>query len=141
MSTLQNETLRVADVMLQPGRFPVVPPTMFLKQAMEEMGRTRLGIICISGPERRLDGILTDGDIRRQLLRIQKPFSAFFADDVIDHAVVSPTTVLDTSSLRSALDIMESKQVWDLPVLDAHGLLVGLLHLHPVVQKLLGANG
>ncbi len=140
MSTLQNKDLRVADVMLGLGKFPVVAPSTFLKQALEEMGKTRLGIICISGPDGKLDGILTDGDIRRQLLRIQKPFSAFFADDVIDHAVVSPTTVMDTASLRSALDVMESKQIWDLPVLDASARLVGLLHLHPVVQKLLGPN-
>ncbi|MET3900827.1 CBS domain-containing protein [Devosia sp. UYZn731] len=140
MSTLQNETLLVADVMLGMGKFPVVAPCTFLKPALEEMGKARLGIICISGPEGGLDGILTDGDLRRQLLRMQKPFSAFFADDVIDHAVLSPTTVLDTASLRSALDIMEAKQVWDLPVLNEAGRLVGLLHLHRVVQKLLGQN-
>lgn len=141
MSTLQNDAIRVADVMLPLGKFPVAPPTMLLKPALEEMGKARLGIICISGPDGKLDGILTDGDIRRQLLRMQKPFSAFFADDVIDHAVVSPTTVLDSATLRSALDIMESKQIWDLPVLNAEGKLVGLLHLHPVVQKLLGTHG
>lgn len=140
MSTLQNESLLVADVMLGLGKFPVVAASTFLKPALEEMGKARLGIVCISGPDGKLAGILTDGDVRRQLLRMQKPFSAFFADDVIDHAVVSPTTVLDTASLRNALDIMEAKQVWDLPVLDESGRLVGLLHLHPVVQKLLGPN-
>lgn len=141
MSTLQNEILRVADVMLPMGKFPVVPPTTFLKPALEEMGKARLGIICITGADGKLQGILTDGDIRRQLLKMQKPFSAFFADDVIDHAVVEPTTVQDTESLRGAIDIMETKQVWDLPVLDASGRLVGLLHLHPAVRMLLGPHG
>ena len=138
MSTRQNDALRVADVMLGKGRFPVVPPSMLLKPALEEMGKASLGIVCIVDADGRLAGILTDGDIRRQLLRMQKPFSAFFADDVIDHAVRQPTTVTETGSLRSALDVMERKQIWDLPVLDAAGRLVGLLHLHPVVQALLG---
>lgn len=140
MSTLQNKDLRVSDVMLTSGKFPVVSPGMLLKPALEEMGKARLGIICISAEDGRLAGILTDGDVRRQLLRVQKPFSAFFSDDVIDHAMTTPTTVLDSDSLLSAVNTMEDKQIWDLPVLDAEGRLVGLLHLHPVVQALLAAQ-
>jgi len=137
MSTLQNKALRVTDVMLPKAKFPVVPPSMLLKQALEEMGRWRIGMVCISGSDEKLLGILTDGDIRRQLLDVQKPFSAFFNDDVIDHAVKSPTTVLDTTPLLKAVNLMEDKEVWDLPVIDGSGILVGLLHLHPVVKLLL----
>ena len=110
---------------------------MLLKPALEEMGRARLGIVCIAAADGMLAGIITDGDIRRQLLTIQKPFSSFFSDDVIDHAVTSPVTVSEDSSLRAAIDLMETKQVWDLPVVDRTGKLSGLLHLHPVVQMLL----
>ena len=140
MSTLQGKKLRVADVMLRPDRFPVVSPSTFLKQAMEEMGRARLGMICIVGDDGTLAGILTDGDIRRQLLKMQKPFSAFFSDDVIDHAIRSPITVAPDTSLLDAVNLMEQRQVWDLPVTDGAGKLVGLLHLHPVVQILLDAT-
>jgi CBS domain-containing protein len=138
MSTEKDWLVR--DVMLPLGRFPVVPPSKFLKQAMEDMGRARLGIICIVTDDGTLAGILTDGDIRRQLLTMQKPFSAFFSDDVIDHAVRSPTTVRDDASLIDAVDVMEKKEIWDLPVLGTNGKLVGLLHLHPVVQALLGRD-
>jgi CBS domain-containing protein len=137
VSTLKNSALRVADAMLPMGKFPVVAPSRLLKPALEEMGHARLGIVCIAGEDGKLAGILTDGDIRRQLLKMQKPFSSFFSDDVIDHAVVSPTTVLDSASLRTAVDLMEARQIWDLPVLDSAGKLCGLLHLHPVVQLLL----
>lgn len=131
------EASLVRDAMLPLGRFPVVAPTVLLKPALEEMGRARLGIVCISGSDGMLAGILTDGDIRRQLLTIQKPFSSFFSDDVIEHAVTSPVTIVADSSLRAAIDLMEAKQVWDLPVVDHGGRLCGLLHLHPVVQMLL----
>lgn len=138
MSTLQNNDLRVADVMLGVERFPVVPPTMFLKQALEEMSKWRLGIVCIRQEDGSLAGIFTDGDVRRQLLSVQKPFSAFFSDDVIDHATTTPTVTLDTAPLIEAVGIMEDKQIWDLPVINASGKLVGLLHLHPVVKLLIG---
>lgn len=137
MSILQNEALRVSDVALPVGRFPTLPPTTILKTALEEMGKSRLGIVCVVKDDLTLAGILTDGDIRRQLLTMQKPFSAFFGDDVIEHAVRTPTTVQSDAPLLEAVELMEAKQVWDLPVLDKAGKLVGLLHLHPVVQTLL----
>jgi CBS domain-containing protein len=134
----RTDTLTVGDLMLPPGRFPVVKPTTLLKQAMEEMGRSRLGIVCIVGDESKLAGILTDGDIRRKLLSVQRPFSALFSDDVIVHGVTSPVVARASASIRSAVERMEEKEVWDLPVVDDQDRLVGLLHLHPVVRALMG---
>lgn len=138
MSTHNKETIVVKDVMLPLGRFPVVKPSLYFKEALVEMGRSKLGIICITNEDGTLAGILTDGDIRRKLLKVQKPFSAFFIDDVIDHAIRSPLTVNESITLREAVDLMEQKQVWDLPVMNEENKLVGLLHLHPAVQALLG---
>lgn len=137
MSTLPNKNMTVADVALPLGRFPALRETAFLKTALEEMSKSRLGIVCVTDVDGRLVGILTDGDVRRKLLTVQKPFSAFFGDDIIDHAKRGPSTVMPQDSLITAVTLMEEKQIWDLPVVDAEGILVGLLHLHPVVQALL----
>ena len=140
MSTQKNNTLLVTDVMLSLEKFPVIGETVILKEALEEMGRSRLGIACIVGDGNKLLGILTDGDIRRKLLKVQKPFSAFFVDDALDHAIRSPTTIQPNDTLIYAVGLMGKKQIWDLPVVDGQGILVGLLHLHPAVQALLGIH-
>jgi arabinose-5-phosphate isomerase len=140
MSTQNNKTMLVSDVMMGLGRVPVIEEAVILKEALEEMGRTRLGIVCIVDGNNKLLGILTDGDIRRKLLKVQKPFSAFFVDDALDHAIRAPMTIKPGDTLVRAVDVMEQKQIWDLPVVDDNGLLVGLLHLHPAVQALLGAH-
>ncbi len=140
MSTQNNKTMLVSDVMMGLGRVPVIKEAVILKEALEEMGRTRLGIVCIVDADNKLLGILTDGDIRRKLLKVQKPFSAFFVDDALDHAIRAPMTIKPGDTLVHAVDVMEQKQIWDLPVVDDNGLLVGLLHLHPAVQALLGAH-
>ena len=107
------------------------------KEALEEMGRSRLGIVCIVNLEQKLLGILTDGDIRRKLLKVQKPFSAFFVDDALDHAIREPLTIRPDDTLVHAVELMEQKQIWDLPVVREDGTLAGLLHLHRAVQALL----
>ena len=138
MSTRKNETMRVDQVMLLPNRFPVMDEREMLKEALEAMGQSRLGIACIVDSDRKLLGIITDGDIRRKLLKVQKPFSAFFVDDALDHAILAPTTTHPDDTLVHAISLMGQKQIWDLPVVDDQGVLVGLLHLHPAIQALLG---
>ena len=138
MSTRKNETMRVDQVMLLPDRFPVMDEREMLKEALEAMGQSRLGIACIVDSDRKLLGIITDGDIRRKLLKVQKPFSAFFVDDALDHAILAPTTTHPDDTLVHAISLMGKKQIWDLPVVDDQGVLVGLLHLHPAIQALLG---
>lgn len=138
MSTKKNETMRVSEVMLPLNRFPIIAEREILKEALEAMGRFRLGIACVVDNNAKLLGILTDGDIRRKLLKVQKPFSAFFIDDALVHAIRTPVTILPTDTLMRAVELMGKKQIWDLPVVNEDGKLVGLLHLHPVIQALLG---
>jgi CBS domain-containing protein len=136
MSTPKSNML-VSEVMLSLDRAPLVHKESILKEAMEGMGRARLGIVCVVDADKSLLGILTDGDIRRKLLKVQKPFSALLIDDALDHAILTPTTIRPDDSLVRAVELMEEKQIWDLPVVSIEGKLVGLLHLHPAVQALL----
>lgn len=136
MSTPKNNLL-VSEVMLALDRAPFVHKEAILKEAMEKMGQFHLGIVCVVDADKSLLGILTDGDIRRKLLKVQKPFSAFLVDDALDHAIRTPTTIDPDDTLVCAVELMEEKQIWDLPVVSNEGKLVGLLHLHPAVQALL----
>ena len=127
----------VKDVMMNLDSFPVILETVIFKEALEEMNNKKLGIACIVNQDKKLKGIITDGDIRRKLLKIQKPLSAFFIDDCIDHAILSPIVANADFTLEKAVEIMRNKQIWDLPVVDNDNKLVGLLHLHPVVEALI----
>ena len=54
MSIQKNEPMLVCDVMLSLNRFPVIRENVILKEALEEMGRNRLGIVCIINEEKKL---------------------------------------------------------------------------------------
>ena len=141
MSTQNNHhsDLTVADVMLPMEKTPKTSARTMLKEALELMDKHRLGIVCISDSDGTLRGLITDGDIRRMLSHVQKPLAALMCDDVIVHAIKSPTTVTASMSLQYAIDIMGKKQIWDLPVVD-QGKLQGLLHLHPAINAIIGVS-
>ena len=130
--------LKVKDVLLPPEKVPVMGPTTILKQALEQMNELRLGVVCIVDGDNKLIGIFTDGDVRRLLLKSQKPFAALFADDISVHAKTSFTSISSIATLRSAIAKMERGKIWDLPVVDeVSGKFMGLLHLHPAIKAVM----
>ena len=124
------------DIMLKLGDFPVVPYNMILKEALEEMNKFNLGVACLVNKKNILKGIITDVDIRRKLLKDQKPFSAFFVDDSIKHAVKKPKSSSPNKNIKETLKMMNKNEIWDLPIVQ-NKKLVGLVHLHPAMRKLI----
>ena len=73
--------MKVKEVMMKMGEFPLIEKETILKEALIEMGKINLGLVCIVDQEKKLLGLMTDGDLRRKLLKYQKPISSFFIDD------------------------------------------------------------
>ena len=130
-------SMKVKDIMIEIGYFPIIDKKTILKEALTEMGDANLGLVCIIGQNQELLGLITDGDLRRKLLKVQKPFSAFFVDDALLHANLNPIICVPEDDLKKIVRIMGEKQIWDLPVVNKYKKLVGLLHLHPAVKKLI----
>ncbi|BDS07632.1 hypothetical protein NT6N_26720 [Oceaniferula spumae] len=133
-----NKKILNQDVMLDLSMFPVVSPEMYVKKVLEVMTKHAFGIACIVDNDGKLVGIFTDGDMRRLTLHQQKPWSALFVDDILVHANTSPKTLSPNDELVDAVRFMEDKHIWDIPVVDDDGKLVGLLHLHQAIKHLLG---
>ena len=137
MSIQPGASIKVAEVMLSLDLCPVVSTPSILKAILDCMDQNRLGVVCITDKSGCLTGILTEGDLRRILLRVQKPLAAILADDVDVYAVGDPVTVFLDTSLKEAVLLMEAKRIWDLPVVTPEGKLVGLLHLHQAILSLI----
>ena len=137
MST-QIEEILVKDVMMNCDSFPVVDDRELVRETIIEMSNYGLGVVCIVDTNNKLKGVFTDGDIRRLILKVQKPIPALFVDDVKDYCTKNYSSIKPESSLKSAILLMEELNIWDLPVVDDENNLKGLLHLHPALKKLLG---
>ena len=117
--------------------FPYIKNTSFLKEAIDLMDKFRLGIICVIDEKKQIDGIITDGDLRRNLSSVQRPLPSYFMDNVLKHCSKPPLKILEDENIEEALNIIEKNEIWDLPVVNKKDEIVGLLHLHNIIRKIL----
>ena len=128
----------VKEIMLNLNEFPIVDQGELFRESIEEMNKFGLGIACIVDSNNKLKGILTDGGIRRLILRVQKPLAALFVDETFNYSTTKFTSLNELTHLNEAVTIMERHKIWDIPITDKNGTLKGLLHLHPALKFVLG---
>ena len=128
----------VKEIMLNLNEFPIVDQGELFRESIEEMNKFGLGIACIVDSNNKLKGILTDGDIRRLILSVQKPLAALFVDETFNYSTTKFTSLNELTHLNEAVTIMERHKIWDIPITDKNGILKGLLHLHPALKFVLG---
>ena len=129
-----NKKYLIKNLLIPVSKIPVLGEKNILKEALEEMMKYKFGVCFCVKKNGKLSGILTDGDVRRKILNVQKPFSALLGDDLVLHINKKPKKILNNSNLNNAFKIMKKNSIWDLPVVDKKNKLQGMLHLHPVVK-------
>ncbi len=128
---------KINNLILSYSKSAVVEEKTILKEALEKMILSKIGIACVVNKNNILMGVITDGDLRRKLLTNQKPWSALLNDDAIDHCEKKPITIRDNDSIKKAINIIRKKKIWDLPVLDKDGKFVGILHLQNILDVMM----
>jgi arabinose-5-phosphate isomerase len=120
---------RVGDLMHTGDTMPVVAEQAALREAVQEMTRTRLGMTTVVDRQGRLVGVITDGDLRRLHLR-GATFEALSAGDV---ATRTPKTIGADDLAAKALEIMEGT-ITSLVVVDESQRPRGVIHMHDILR-------
>lgn len=118
------------DDLLRKENLPIVSRETKLKDAIIKMSEGRVGSVIILD-DRKVVGVLSDGDLRRALMN-----DDFSIDCVVeDIATMNPRTFNDKDLLASdALQIIENYKIQLLIVTDKENNLVGLLHIHDLIE-------
>ena len=123
---LARKLLPVSALMHAGDELPRVSRGAALDAAVKEMSDKGLGMTCVVDEGGRLDGVLTDGDLRRRMLATPRPMAG-----TIDDAMTrSPSTIGPEALASEALQIMEEKRITSLPVVDARRMLQGVIQIH-----------
>jgi arabinose-5-phosphate isomerase len=124
---LGKKLLRVEDLMHKGDEVPRVAPEALMKDVLFEMTRKRLGLTTVTEADGMLLGMISDGDLRRQMERHGYTLLDQTAAECMTR---NPVLVGRTELATRALDLMESRKITALLVVDAGGRIEGVLHLH-----------
>ncbi len=123
--------VRVAEVMLTGKRIPRVGPDAMLDQAVDELNEKNLGAVLVVADTGRVDGIITDGDVRRFVAARQNSAAL----PVTKIMTAEPLSISDEKQAVDALSIMQQHEITVLPVVGSRAELLGILHLHDLLGK------
>ena len=129
-----NALLLAKDIMIGGKRMPVISYKKSFKEALKIMNQKKLGIVVIL-KNRFIKGLVTDGDLRREL----KNFSN--KKNLNEFMTKNPLVVNENMPATKALAIMNEKKITSLLIVSdkdykkANKVLKGIIHIHFLLQK------
>jgi len=107
----------------------IVKPKASLLEVIETIDRGAVQIALVTDPENKLLGVITDGDIRRAMLRNESLMS--LAEDIMfrDFRVLP-----SSASEEEALSLMRRESLHQIPALDEQGRVVRLFLLEEMIK-------
>ncbi len=108
----------------------LIPESSTIKQALEIINSEALRVAVVVDQDKKLLGMITDGDIRRGLLN-----DLMLSDSVAKVMNANPITAEQGASKAHLVELMEQKQILSVPLIDKENKVVGLETLHGVLSK------
>ena len=128
-------TLKVSDLMHGGPENPVIGTDAPWLEVIAALTRGRLGAVNVVDGSGHLLGIITDGDLRRAIQKINHAELENLRSDAImtRNPVIAAPDLLAYDALR----LMEDRpfQIAVLPVVDKDKLCIGLIRLHDIVRS------
>ena len=127
----KKKLVKVADLMISDERMPVISQEKSFLDVVKYISEKRLGCAVLTDEKGTMQGVLTDGDIRRILLAHHN------VENIVAKEVMtkSPKTVSAESIATKALAIMEKYSITSLAVVDENNKPVGLIHVHDLLKE------
>lgn len=126
-------TAKVSDLMLKTKELPLCKPNDRLIDLLHELSVKKCGCLLIVTENFQLEGIFTDGDLRRA---IQEKGTGALLKTIGDLMNRSAETISPNSLILKAIEKMEQnpeKPFTTLPVVE-NNILIGLIRMHDIVQ-------
>lgn len=122
---------RVKDLMLINDNIPIATENMLFTDLIKLISEYKLGMAIIIDSFGRLSGILTDGDIRRVVVKYSSELNNLRAKDVM---TINPKFVVPTDFAAHALHLMEKHSITALAVIDNDNKPIGVIHIHDLLK-------
>jgi arabinose-5-phosphate isomerase len=121
----------IKELMRTHDRIPVTRVGSHIREAAEEIDRKKIGATLVVDEDERLVGMLTDGDLRRALLR-EPDISGMKVEDIMS---LSPITIPPDRTAKDALALMEQHSITHLVIVDRENRIQGIIHLYDLLGR------
>ncbi|MGY3685378.1 nucleotidyltransferase family protein [Vibrio coralliilyticus] len=108
----------------------LIKPQNTIRDALELINTEALRVALVVDEQQTLLGVVTDGDIRRGLLR-----NLPLTESVAKVMNTQPTTALKATLREDLITLMDSQDILSIPLLDTNGKVVGLETLHEALHQ------
>lgn len=122
----RKQLMHVSEVMRSFDDTPKISINASLQDALLEMTAKRMGMVITLDDANKVNGIFTDGDLRRLLEKT----SNLNGVTIKDVTTSKPRTIPPELIAEEAIEMMEKHRINQLVVTDASGSLLGALNLH-----------
>jgi arabinose-5-phosphate isomerase len=119
--------MRVAEIMHSGEEMPSVPVGTSMSEAITELSRKRFGCVCVVDDDGKLAGIITDGDLARNLHR---NLGELAVDDIMSR---KPKTVQPQMLASAAIAVLNDNNISALVVVE-DARPVGVVHFHDLLR-------
>ena len=116
--------------MLTGDKLPIVHENDSFVDVIDVITTHKLGMAMIVDTAGRLSGVLTDGDIRRTLMK-HNNIQSLIIKDVM---TVNPKHISKNDYGASALNLMEKYSITALAVVDEDNKPIGVIHIHDLLK-------
>lgn len=121
---------KVEELMIKGEQLPLASEDELFTDVIELISAKKLGVAVLIDKNGIMTGVLTDGDIRRTLIK-HKNVQGLKAKEVM---TVNPKTVLNDDLAAKALNLMEKYSITALAITDENKKPVGILHIHDLLR-------
>lgn len=118
----------VAEIMHVGQRMPIAPKGTSLPEAVRILSHKHFGCVAVIEENGKLAGIVTEGDLARNL---DRDLSKLMVDDIM---TVTPKVIEPTALASLALATLEKHQIGALIVIDADNHPIGIVHFHDLLR-------
>lgn len=123
---------RVRDVM-QPIDDILLPRETPFQHILPKMISANVGCVLIVGSKGHLRGIITDGDIKRQLEHFAESPAKLFAATAGELMTADPIAIRDAALVDEAFAVMQDRKTYMLPVVNAQKKPIGVVRMHDLM--------
>ncbi len=123
-------TYKVKDLMITGDKRPIISDNISFTDAIRTISEYKLGMAMIVDGNGVLSGVLTDGDIRRTIIKYNNT-SELTVNTVM---TTNPKRITEDAYAASALNLMEKYSITALAVVDEGNKPVGVIHVHDLLR-------